>query len=97
MFIYNPETIIKVSEVSHHDHIEYLLIKKRFAEAMDFLNKQIKNMPKQSHFLLYKTQNGQMFNLLKTKQLDSLRDAMIKYLKKEKDKDRWTHWINRLV
>jgi hypothetical protein len=45
-------------------------MKKRFAEAMDLLNKQIKNMPKQSHFLLYKTQNGQMFNLLKTKQLD---------------------------
>lgn len=46
MFIYNPETIIKVSEVFHHERIEYLIMKKRFDEAIDLLNREIKSMPK---------------------------------------------------
>ena len=52
MFFYNPETIIKVSLLFPHERIEYLLMKKRYDEAMDLLNQEIKQMSKQSHYLL---------------------------------------------
>ena len=39
MFIYNPETIVRVSLIFLEQRLEYLIAQKRFTEAIDLLDK----------------------------------------------------------
>lgn len=49
--------------------------------------------------MIPKTQNMHMYSCLRhgSRDLFKLRALMMSYLDKNKDKDTWTHWVNRLV
>ena len=89
LYLHSPETIIRIQQITPKDKADSLYVKKEYEAAMNVLKSDA------SSYMDLKVQNGHLNHLLKTKQVESMKELMPAYL--QGDPERWTHWLSRVM
>jgi len=88
-YLFNPDTLVRISVPPIEHKIEALCIRKRFDEALQILNHSY-GRPMHA-----KVESAHFNHLLSTNQIDKAKQVIGAYL--GSDREQWVHWLSRIM